>query len=180
MRETDSRGRSDLLMADRLLYREDEGNFKKRLNSAVQIGWFANTILTVIVSVAILWLLGFPIAYGILLGILIALLTNFHYTLIQVTKANRWEVYRNRIVMPKGLNDGKSEVLFEDIDDIVRQRKFLNDLVIIKLRNGRRIRIQAKGQEDALRTLFLAFKHYSNAKSRPRQDEVTIPVVSVE
>ena len=93
---TDSHG------ADRLVFREDDDSFKRRLNSAIQFGWVTNTAIAIIVCITILYLLDVNGIYSILLGVLLALLANLYFTLTQVTKASRWEVYRNRVIMPKG------------------------------------------------------------------------------
>ncbi len=171
--ETDDHG------ADRLVFREDDESFKRRLNSAIQFGWVTNTAIAIIVCIAILFLLDITGVYSILLGILLALLTNFYYTLLQVTKASRWEVYRNRVVMPKGMSSGELVIWYKDIKEIERKKGLLIDWVIITLHSGERIRIEARGQKSALHTLSMAFKQYSDSIKRG-QGNIPIPISPAE
>jgi hypothetical protein len=170
---------TDEQRADRLVFREDDESFKRRLNSAIQLGWVTNTAIAIIVCITILYLLDVSGIYSILLGVLLALLANFYYTLSQVTKASRWEVYRNRVVMPKGMSSGHLVIWYEDIEVIARKDGHLFDLVVIKLHSGERIRVEVKGQESALQTLFMAYRQYSDSIERS-QSKISIPISSVE
>ena len=172
-------GRTDDHRANRLVFREDDDSYKRRLNSAIQVGWVTNTAIAIIVCITILYLLDVSGIYSILLGVLLALLANFYYTLLQVTKASRWEVYRNRVVMPKGMSSGELVIWFEDIEDIERRDGLLLDSVVIKLRSGKRIRVDVKGQKNALQTLFMAYNQYSNS-IRGRQSKISIPISRAE
>lgn len=160
--------------SDRLLYREADDAFKSRLNTAIQIGWVYNTALTIIVIMGIFYLLGLQMILGLILGILLALFANFRFLIIQVSKSSRWEIYRNRVAIPRGFQGGQRVILFKDIEEIERRNGTLNDKVVIKMADGSRINIDVGGQEGPLNNLILVYDKYSKVRSR-QGTEITIP-----
>lgn len=163
--------------ATRLTYREDDSNFKQRLNTMIQIGWVYNTSLTIIVCTLIFSYLGINLLRGVLLGILLALFANFRYTMVQVTHASRWEIYKNRFVMPKGLQGKESLIMFKDIKQIDRTNDMLGGKVVVDLSSGSKVTIRTDGQEHPIQVLMIAFNQYSNARSK-RAAEIPISMGS--
>ncbi|MCK5254302.1 MAG: hypothetical protein KAQ96_15195 [Thermoplasmata archaeon] len=159
----------------RLLYREDDTNFKLRLNTAIQMSWVFNTAITIIVCASIFYLLDINLVMGIILGILLALMSNLHLTLNRVTRASRWEVYKNRVVMPLGMRGGHRTVPFDDIEAIERQRGMTGETVVLKLRSGERITLDVEEQRKPLEALDLAFRQYYRSRGGP-VSVITIPV----
>ncbi len=159
----------------RLLYREDDGNFKRRLNTAIQMSWVFNTAITIIVCSLIFYLLDFNLVMGIILGILLAFMSNLHLTLSRVTRATRWEVYKNRVVMPLGMGGGHRTVQFEDIDVIERERGLTGETVRVRLKDGEEIVLDVEEQRKPLEALDLAFRQYDRSRQGPASG-ITIPV----
>lgn len=162
--------------SDRLLYREPDDAFKSRLNTAIQIGWVYNTSLTLMVILGIFYLLDLPLVMGLILGILLALFANFHFLIIQVSKSNRWEIYRNKVAIPRGFQGGQRVIMFKDIKEIEHRQGILNEKMIIHLVTGARISIDVGGQKGPLQSLMIVYNKYSNVTSRGSL-EITIPSV---
>jgi len=163
----------------RLLYREDDTNFKRRLNTAIQMSWVFNTAITIIVCTSIFYLLDFNLIMGIILGILLALMSNLHLTLSRVTSASRWEVYKNRVVMPRGMRGGHRSLSFEDIDRIERHKGLTGETVMLKLRNGETISLDVDEQRKPLEALDLAFRQFDRSRRGPISG-ITIPISETE
>jgi hypothetical protein len=163
----------------RLLYREDDVNFKRRLNTAIQMTWVFNTAITIIVAVIIFYILDINLVMGIILGILLALLSNLHLTLSRVTQASRWEVYKNRAVVPMGLRGGHRTIQFEDIDSIDRQKNMGADTMIVTLRSKETINLDVEEQRKPLEALELAFRQFDRSRRGPVSG-ITIPVSTAE
>jgi len=172
-----SKGRTEESQeASRLIYREDDRNFKQRLNTAIQIGWVFNTALTVMVVMGIFYILGFQLVLGLIMSILVAFFSNFRFLLIQISKSARWEVYRNKVIMPRGGRGGNRVIMFSDIDSIERRKTGFVDKVIIQMRGGSRFSVDVSGQEAPLQCLLMTFNQYSIARAR-RSFEIRFPVV---
>jgi hypothetical protein len=163
----------------RLLYREDDANFKRRLNTAIQMSWVFNTALTIIVCTSIFYLLDINLVMGIILGILLALMSNLHLTLSRVTRASRWEVYKNRVVMPLGMRGGHRMVTFDDIVAIERQKGLTGETVSVNLRSGEVIKLDVEEQRKPLEALDLAFRQYDRSRKGPVSG-ITIPISRTE
>jgi hypothetical protein len=159
----------------RLLYREDDSNFKRRLNTAIQMSWVFNTAITIIVCSTIFYLLNFNMVMGIILGILLALMSNLHLTLSRVTRASRWEVYKNRVVMPLGMRGGHRTVPFDDIEAIERHKGLTGETVNVRLRSGETISLDVEEQRRPLEALDLAYRQYERSRREPTR-EIRIPV----
>jgi hypothetical protein len=166
---------NEVTSGGRLLYREDDTNFKSRLNTAIQMSWVFNTAITIIACSSIFYILDFNLIMGIILGILLALMSNLHLTLSRVTSASRWEVYKNRVVMPLGMRGGQRTVPFEDIDRIERQRGMTGETVVIELRNGEKIPLDVEEQRKPLEALDLAFRQFDRSRRGPVSG-ITIPI----
>lgn len=160
--------------SDRLIYREADDAFKSRLNTAIQIGWVYNTSLTIIAILGIFYLLDLPLVMGLILGILLALITNFQFLIIHVNQSHRWEIYRNRVVIPIGFRGGQRVIFFREIEEIERRKGIVNDRVIIHMRDDAPIKIDLGGQEEPLHNLMMVYSKYSKVQSR-RSGEITIP-----
>jgi hypothetical protein len=163
----------------RLLYREDDRNFKRRLNSAIQISWVFNTAITIIVCASIFYFLDINLVMGIILGILLALMSNLHLTLSRVTKASRWEVYKNRVVMPLGMRGGHRTVAFDDIDVIERHKGLTGEVVVVTLTRDETITLDVEEQRKPLEALDLAYRQYERSHREPAR-EIKIPVIGDE
>jgi hypothetical protein len=163
----------------RLLYREDDLNFKRRLNSAIQMSWVFNTAITVLVCTSIFYLLGINLVMGIIMGILLALMSNLQLTLSRVTRASRWEVYKDRVVIPLGMRGGHRTIPFEDIGSIERHRSLTGETVVIKLASGEHIGLDVEEQRKPLEALDLAFRRYDRSRRGPASG-ITIPVSRME
>ena len=160
----------------RLTYREDDTSFKKRLNTMIQIAWVYNTAVTIIIVAVLFYLLGFNMVLGILMGVLLSFFTSFPLTMFQVTNAKRWEIYRNRFVMPKGLGGDERVVMFNDIESIELRKDLTGEKVVIHLRTGQTIIIDVKGQKEPLSILMMTFDEYDKAHSK-RVIEIPISMV---
>lgn len=170
----------DTTSSGRLLYREDDANFKRRLNTAIQMSWVFNTAITILVTSAIFYLLDINLVMGIILGILLALMSNLHLTLSRVTRASRWEVYKNRVVLPLGMRGGHRTLPFEEIEAIERQRATISgETVVIKLRSGEQITLDVEEQRRPLEALDLAFRQYDRSR-RGSVPRISIPVSETE
>ena len=174
MDEPKSRARS-IDGSDRLVYREADDAFKSRLNTAIQIGWAYNTSLTILVVMAIFYFLDLSLVLGLILGILLAFLANFHFLMIQVSQSSRWEIYRNRVKIPRGFRRGQRVIFFRDIETIEPQSNLINERVIIHMKDGTHIHLDVGGQEVPLHNLMLVFDKYSKMRSR-KSLEITIPL----
>jgi hypothetical protein len=170
---------SEAVSEGRLLYREDDTNFKRRLNTAIQMSWVFNTAITIIVCASIFYLLDFNLVMGIILGILLALMSNLHLTLSRVTSASRWEVYKNRVVMPMGMRGGHRTLPFDDIDTIERQKGLTGETVIVTLRSGEAINLDVEEQRRPLEALDLAYRQHQRSRRAPAR-EIKIPVSGPE
>ncbi len=164
----------------RLLYREDDDNFKRRLNTAIQMSWVFNTAITILVCAVIFYLLDINLVMGIILGILLALMSNLHLTLSRVTRASRWEVYKDRVVMPLGMRGGHRKIPFADIEAIERQRSAISgEVVVIRLKSGELINLDVEEQRKPLEALDLAFRQYDRTRGGIVSG-ITIPVMDSE
>jgi hypothetical protein len=159
----------------RLLYREDDGNFKRRLNSAIQMSWVFNTALTILVCAVLFYILDYNLVMGIIFGVLIAMISNLHLTLSRVTRASRWEIYNNRVVMPRGFRGGNLTIHFDDIDSIQRQKGVAGDTMTITMMGGESLTLDVEEQRKPLEALDLAYRQYAKGPGVP-QDRITIPV----
>lgn len=162
----------------RLLYREDDANFKRRLNSAIQMSWVFNTAATIIICSLIFYAMDLNLVMGIIAGVLLAMVSNLHLTLSRVTRASRWEVYKNRVVMPLGLRGGERTIEFEDIEVIERQSGMAGETVVIHLSSGESITLDVEEQRRPLEALGLAYRQYDRSREVPRTD-IRIPVSDV-
>ncbi|UCC92349.1 MAG: hypothetical protein JSW25_06655 [Thermoplasmata archaeon] len=163
----------------RLLYREDDANFKRRLNTAIQMSWVFNTAITIIVCASIFYILDITLVMGVILGILLALMSNLHLTLSRVTKASRWEVYKNRVVMPLGMRGGHRTIPFDDIDTIDRQKGLTGETVVVTLKSGEAITLAVEEQRRPLEALDLAYRQYERSRREPTR-EIKIPISASE
>jgi hypothetical protein len=161
--------------AARLVYREDDDNYKRRLNTAIQMSWVFNTAVTILVCAGLFYALDYNLIMGIILGILIAMISNLHLTLSRVTRASRWEIYKNRFVMPKGFSGGQRTISFDDIESIQRSKGMTGETIIIKLRSGESISLDVEEQRKPLEALELAFRQYDRHHSE-HPDKITIPI----
>ncbi len=159
----------------RLMYREDDDNFKRRLNTAIQFSWVYNTAVTILIVVGIFYVLDYNLAMGIMLGVLIAMVSNLHYTLSRVTKAARWEVYKNRVVMPRGFRGGERTIAYGDIKGIERHKSMTGEAVTIVLASGERIVLDVGEQQKPLSALELAYRQFARASGTVHSG-ITIPV----
>lgn len=159
----------------RLLYREDDGNFKRRINTAIQMTVVFNTSITIILVLLFFILLDVDLLMGLLTGILLAFISNFHLTLSRVTVATRWEVYKNRVVMPVGLRGRQRTIAFEDIEVIERERGITGETVTVRLRSGEAIPLDVEEQRKPLEALDLAFRQFDRSRRGPVSG-ITIPV----
>lgn len=166
---------NEAVSGGRLLYREDDDNFKRRLNTAIQMSWVFNTALTIIVCALIFYFLDFNLVMGIILGILLALMSNLHLTLSRVTRASRWEIYKNRVVMPLGMRGGHRTIPFDDIKALERQKGITGETVSVKLANGEVITLDVDEQRKPLEALDLAFRQYDRSRQGPVSG-ITIPI----
>ena len=163
----------------KLLYREDDTNFKKRMNTAIQLSWIYNNVLTILVTIAIFYALDLDLVLGIVMGVLIAFFSSFHVTLGQVSQACHWEVYKNRVVMPSGLMKVERTIYFREIEGLERSKSLVRTLLIVRLKAGEVIRIDSGGQERPIEALERAFTQFAQVQSR-RMGKYTIPVVPDE
>lgn len=165
----------EALSGARLLYREDDGNFKRRINTAIQMTVVFNTAITIIVVLLFFLLLDLDLLTGLLMGILLAFISNFHLTLSRVTVATRWEVFKNRVVMPIGLRGRQRTIAFEEIDVIERQMSITGETVTVRLRSGEAITLDVEEQRKPLEALDLAFRQFDRSRRGPVSG-ITIPV----
>ncbi len=163
----------------RLLYREDDDNFKRRLNSVIQMSWVFNTAVTILVCAGLFYALDYNLVMGIILGVLIAMISNLHLTLSRVTRASRWEIYKNRVVMPKGFRGGNLTIHFDDIESIQRQKGVAGDTMNIKLRNGETLTLDVREQRKPLEALDLAYRQYGKGPAA-QQGKITIPIADAD
>ncbi len=161
--------------APRLMYREDDVHFKRRMNSAIQLYWIYNSAVTILVCVLIFYLLDISLFIGIVMGLLILMLSNILQTLYRVTKTQRWEVYKDRAVMPKSLSGGAFTVHFSDIEAMERRGGISGERLVITLRGGRRLSFDLSGQERPLTSLEWAYNEYGKQKDRPPV-KIVIPI----
>jgi hypothetical protein len=157
------------------MYREDDDNFKRRLNTAIQMSWVYNTALTILALAIIFYILDLNMVMGIILGVLGAMLSNLHLTLSRVTRASRWEIYKNRVVMPQGFRGGDRTIHFKDIDTIERERKLTGELVMITLKSDELLTFDAEEQEKPLAALELVFRQYGRSHVGPMR-EIRLPI----
>jgi hypothetical protein len=158
-----------------LTFREDDASFKRRLNTTIQISWVYNTVLVVLVCLGIFFIIDYSLAYGLVLGILLAMISNIHITLNQVTHASRWEIYKNRFIMPWGIRGHERLLMFEDIKTIERQRGMVTDRIIVQLVSGEVLRIDASGLQKPTEALEMAFRRFVRVRSE-RLGKISIPV----
>jgi hypothetical protein len=161
------------ISASRLLYREDDDNFKRRLNTAIQMSWVYTTAVSILVCVLIFYYLEYNLVMGIILGILLALMSNFHLTLSRVTSASRWEIYKNRVVMPKGFRGGHRTISFDDIEAIERKRGLAGEVMEIRLVGGESFQLDVEEQQKPVAALELAFRQYG------RRREGSLPTITI-
>ena len=161
--------------AARLVYREDDDNYKRRLNSAIQMSWVFNTVVTILVCVGLFYALDYNLVIGIILGILLAMISNLHLTMSRVTRASRWEIYKTRFLMPKGFRGGQRSISFDEIESIHRSKGMTGETVIIKLRTGESISFDVEEQRKPLEALELAFRQFGQYRSE-QPDKITIPI----
>lgn len=165
----------EALSGARLLYREDDGNFKRRINTAIQMTVVFNTAITIILVLLFFLALDMDLLMGLLMGILLAFISNFHLTLSRVTVATRWEVYKNRVVMPIGLRGRQRTIDFEDIEVIEREVGITGETVNVRLRSGEAITLDVGEQRKPLEALDLAFRQFDRSRRGPASG-ITIPV----
>jgi hypothetical protein len=161
--------------AARLVYREDDENYKRRLNSAIQMSWVFNTAVTILVCAGLFYALEYNLAMGIILGILLAMISNLHLTMSRVTRASRWEIYKSRFLMPKGFRGGQRSISFDDIESIERSKGMAGEIVTVKLHSGESIPFDIEEQRKPLEALELAFRQYGQYRSK-QPDKITIPI----
>ena len=163
----------------KLLYREDDSNFKKRMNTAIQLSWIYNNVLTILVTIGIFYVLGLDLVLGIVMGVLIAFFSSFHVTLGQVSQACHWEVYKNRVVMPYGMMKVERTIYFREIEGLERSKNLVRELLVIRLKAGEVMKIDLGGQERPVEALERAFTQFAHVQSR-RMGTYTIPIVPDE
>lgn len=161
--------------AARLVYREDDDNFKRRLNTAIQMSWVFNTAVTILVCAGLFYALDYNLIMGIILGILLAMISNLHLTLSRVTRASRWEIYKNRFVMPKGFSGVQRTISFDDIESIHRTKGMTGETITVKLRSGESLSLDVEEQRKPLEALELAFRQYGRYRSE-QSEMITIPI----
>lgn len=179
MEGIDGEGPPEDAVASRLVYREDDDNFKRRLNSAIQMSWVFNTAITILVISTIFYALDYNMVMGIMLGVLLAMMSNLHLTLSRVTRASRWEVYKNRTVMPQGFRGGNRSIPYTDIDSLSRRTGLSGETLTIRLRSGESITLDVEEQRKPLEALDLAFRRFDRSRPGPTRD-ITIPIVEDE
>jgi hypothetical protein len=161
--------------APRLMYREDDAHFKRRLNSAIQLYWIYNSAVTILVCAMIFYLLDISLFIGIVVGLLILMYSNILQTLYRVTKTQRWEVYKDHAVMPRALSGGAHTVNFSEIEAMERRGGISGERMVIILKTGTRLSFDLSGQERPLASLEWAYNEYGKQKDRP-QVKIVIPI----
>jgi succinate-acetate transporter protein len=163
----------------KLLYREDDANFKKRMNTAIQLSWIYNNVLTILVTIGIFYILDLDLVLGIVMGVLIAFFSSFHVTLGQVTQACHWEVYKNRVVMPAGMMKVERTIYFREIEGLERTKSMVREILIIRLKTGEAMKIDVGGQEGPVEAFERAYTQFARVQSR-RMGTYSLPVVPDE
>jgi len=151
----------------RLAYREDDVHFKARLDSAVQSYWVYNSAATILVCVAIFYVLRQPIYIGIITGLLILLVSNLYQTMNRISQTHRWEIYTDRVVVPASGMGKQVRIAFADIESIVRTKGPLGEKLVIHSKNSKRIDLYVQGQERTLSILEKAYTQYRSARQVP-------------
>lgn len=149
----------------RLTYREDDSHFKRRLDSAVQSYWVYNSAATILVCVAIFYILGQPIYIGIITGLLILLVSNLYQTMNRISQTHRWEIYTDRVVIPASGFGKKRTLAFSAVQSMAVRRGFLGGRLLVVLRDGKHMSFYLQGQERIMQTLERTYSHYSAVKS---------------
>jgi hypothetical protein len=151
---------------DRLIYREDEGHFKRRLDSSIQFYWVYNSAMTILVCVLIFYFLKVSIFISIVVALLILLVSNIQLTLSRVGQAARWRVSTNSVVIPSRRRGWPTSIQFSDISSIERRRGPLGESVVLHMEDGRRISFSRAGQEKPISALMEAFSRYKAVRGR--------------
>jgi len=148
----------------RLTYREDDAHFKRRLDSAVQSYWVYNSAATILVCVAIFYLLKQPLYIGIITGLLILLVSNLYQTMNRISQTHRWEIYTGSVVVPASGLGKKQKLEFSGIESMAKEGGLLGERLVIVLRDGKRMNFYLQGQERTLATLEKAYAQYMVVK----------------
>jgi hypothetical protein len=164
----------------RLTYREDDAHFKRRLDSAVQSYWVYNSAATILVCVAIFYVLGQPIYIGIITGLLILLVSNLYQTMNRINQTHRWEIYTDRVVIPASGFGKKRTLAFSTIESMTRERGFLGGRLVVVLKGGKHVGFYLQGQERIMQTLEKTYSQYSAARSAdvvpPEDARAPVPI----
>ena len=160
--------------ASRLMYREDDAQFKRRLNSAIQLYWIYNTAMTILICLILSYLFKFSLLIAIIVAILFLLISNIQQTLLRVTKAHRWEIYKNHAIIPNA-RQGAYTLNFKEIATIERTKSLTGEKLIIKLKDGRRLGYDFGDHERPLSALETAIHHFLRLKTETKPT-VVIPI----
>jgi hypothetical protein len=159
------------------MFREDDDSFKRRLFNVIQMSWVFNTATTLVVFAVLFYLLKFNLVMGLLLGVLLAMLANLHLIMSAVTAAGRWEVYINRVVIPRGIRGTEWTIHYGDIESIRNRPSIAGGSIEITLVTGKKLRIDLKDQEKPLLALELAFREYQRTKAdNGERGKIQIPI----
>ncbi len=160
----------------RLLYREDDANFKRRLDAAIQFYWVWTYAITIIAAAAVAYFLGLPLYAAIIAALLLLLVISLQQTMLRIGRSGRWEVYGDRAKVPVDRKGGSLTVHYGDVDRLDRADGLGGTRLELVLSTGRRLRFESAGQEKALVALESAYKQWGSRRMA-NPAPLSIPVV---
>ena len=140
------------------------------------MSWVFNTAVTIIVCSVIFYALDLNLVMGVIIGVLLAMVSNLHLTLSRVTRASRWEVYKNRVVVPMGFRGGERTIEYSDIARMERHRGMAGESVVLHMTSDESITFDLEEQRRPIEALELAFRQYDRSRSGGRGADIQIPI----
>jgi len=162
----------------RLVYREDDAHFKRRLDSTIQFYWVLTYAVTIIACVAVFYALDLPLFAAIIAALLLLMVLTLQQTMSRIGRTGRWEVYGDHAMLPVDRRGGVVRLTYADIEEVRRVGGIGGERIDVVLRRGATLKYDAASQERALAALESAHKQWC-ARHAPVRT-VEIPVVPTE
>ena len=159
----------------KLVYREDDAHFKRRLDTTIQFYWVLTYAVTIIACVAVFYVLGLPIYAAIIAAMLLLLVLTLQQTMARIGRTGRWEVYGDHAMLPVDRRGGVMRLAYTDIEDVGRAGGIGGERLDVVLNGGRTLRYDIASQERALAAFEAAYRQW-RARHSPVA-AVSIPVV---
>ena len=159
----------------KLVYREDDAHFKRRLDTTIQFYWVLTYAVTIIACVAVFYALGLPLYAAIIAAMLLLLVLTLQQTMSRIGRTGRWEVYGDHAMLPVDRRGGVMRLAYGDIEDVRRAGGIGGERLDIALKRGVTLKYDVTSQERALAALEAAYRQW-RARHSPVAT-VSIPVV---